>query len=578
MFNSIDLEGGALNIKGKSVSYPESSYIFLYRAFKYHQVLLDIDNWKRIKELHPEFVSDLYMRFHQAIRKKEPKTNIIMTLEIMDFFLKHEPDQSIVNIIYYNVPFILLWNLETSEARDIACKLVNLAENHYKLSLMNLIKLSRYYRYTDFFIDFVQLIYSADYIIDFRKCTISYKPPALHKVYQLNQNLMIHLQGHSKKSLQTLPSQKENQLDPKIIETDDQTYKLAEEKLGLKSDIDGIKPFLNNTSPPIPEAQKDIIGPHDENVAQPIPRLNLLKVFSSSFKRDMKENSIKMDNSKSFTKRETEHTHIEQAQKSSRIYPSMFETALREDPIKEEVKHNKSARRLQEVAGSPQKKSRASTPTPSFQRRTASITAIGKSQHERMMSSQTKLLENSRPGSSMMKSSDGVKHSRTSSLVRLLPGGEGEYNKHNKLETRETMTHSFYGGGGSLNSIMSMSQTIMNIYAMPSKVLGNTSKEPKFYGFRQNILTGDEEVWLKDQEKDKAAIINNEKRAYPLAVCLQNFVQEFFERYQETKLMKAIGMKDMTHIKLIKALEGSTGVFFFSVLFKVSPLCLMNCN
>src|SRR5690349_7697919 len=86
--NSIDLEGSSEIAKEKDKIQARSSYLPIFRAFKYQQVLLDPQNWNQIKILKPNFISQFYMRLHQEMRKPAPKANINLVIQLIEFFIK----------------------------------------------------------------------------------------------------------------------------------------------------------------------------------------------------------------------------------------------------------------------------------------------------------------------------------------------------------------------------------------------------------------------------------------------------------------------------------------------------------
>lgn len=592
VFNSIDLEGASEGPKEKDKLYQISSYIFIYRAYKYQQILLVPENWNQISALRPTFVSEFYMRLHQAMRKKAPTTSINLSLELIDFFLKIDPKQSIVNILHYNIPFVLLWNIKVRAVQELLFRLVNLAENYYNLSISNTIKLSRFYRSTDFFVDYVKLIVHNNSSVDFRKCAINYKPPSLYKICQMNQKFMLYLQSQANKlSHKILPVKEENPSNSiKNLEKDEDSPLLVEEKLGLESDIDGIKPFLGQEKF---YSSKNLIHQPSilkrEKRTKSVPRINLCGKVEHATTLELKENDSNTE-APSLIENKSEHFQSNEGRKSVRMYPSMLESSLKmvPPPASERGGSSRSVKRILEIQNSKRRDSNRAIPKlekrGSFKGGDGSLV---EPLSERLGGSRKFSSDGSRPGTSSMRprnqlsfipddpslssisyipaEEDGIK-SRKPSFAQL-PLVMEQDSKQSMPNIKETGNYSLLGANNSQNNTLSASQSIFNVYALPSKALGKAPTGPKFYSVKQT--SSREEEWLGQQYQTERGTEEGEERAYLMAKCLQNFVQDFFERYEQTRLMKAVGIKDMTHIKLIKALEASEGVLFFSMLLKV---------
>lgn len=552
--NSIDLEGAPDMTKEKEKLQARSSYLPIYRAFKYQQVLLDPLNFSQIKFFKPNFISEFYMRLHQEMRKPFPKVIMNLAIQLIEFFIKQDPDQSIVNILQYNVPFILLWNVDHKSVRDVLCKLANLPENYYKFSMINIVKLSRYYRYTNFFMDYAKLILLHESAVDFRKCAINYKPSDLHKIYQLNQKLMLEMANQAKKS--SKPSSRNELLATECKDKYENPFAIVEEKLDLKSDIDKIKPFLD---------RKNVISAHPVSTERPmssskraksVPRIHLGAIVDRP--------GLKVQN----TERESVPHFDFHPNKPVRVYPSLLESFSKMEPIppteKEEQFRSTKGRNYYTSYSS-----RRST-EPTEQRR-----SVSRGSENRPLSTERSIGRQSRPGTSSVNARAATKVTNISSFLmdseakksqlpslNRLPSASERDGKSRRLESRESYV--------APNSTLMMQSTISSINSLPSKASMTNFKPPKFPAFKQQEVTPDTIEGLAQQEQFKEALIRqNEDRASQLAESLYNSITEYFERMPPTKLMKAIGLKDLAYIKLIKGFEGSYGPLPFSLIFRV---------
>ena len=580
-FNSIDLEGiKETELEKHKPQITPSTYLHIVRAFKYQQVLLQPENWREIKMLKPNFVSDFYSRLHQEMRKVNPCININLVMELVDFFLKQDPEQSIINIIQYNFPFILLWNIQEEIVQKITCRLVNLAENYYDLSFLNVIKLTRYYRYTDFFFEYVKLILYSDYSVDFRKSAVNYKPPELHKVYRLNKKLMLQVAekgGQSHRGLLAI-----NLIEQEKIEGN--PYQLAEERFNLNSDIDGIQPFLTEKEPPIPSPISNKKLDQPERRANSVPRLHFESILSKHKIPYLVDNKMS----------DSSYRVSVQGNKPVKAYPSLLESLMRTEPSSTErpdpAKGSKttnntsfSAMRNPYTERSELQKGRPSTHnvenkiTNSFappiiqKQRPSSQSSRPASSFRKQYpffstQSEIKSVNNSR---SFLTESEFKKGDRPN--TGRLPLLYDQPQKSFRLESRESQSISIGGGNKSVETNLHASQSIMNVYSLPSKSSRIGLKEPKLYSFKPEsaISVGLELLSQKESFQEKA-IRANEKRVLSLSFCLLNLVQEYFQKFTQSKLMTMIGAKDLSHLKVIKGLEGKMGIQYFSTLFQVS--------
>lgn len=134
----------------------------------------------------PDIINHFFAKVYEAMRQPFPKISAPVILPVIEFFLKKDPDQTIISFINYNFFFVLLWNIEHELIRDFLFKLINIPSNHYHLGLTNLLKISKYLKHTDFFADFCRMIFIPHHTVDVRKCETQYRPPKLSKVYDMN--------------------------------------------------------------------------------------------------------------------------------------------------------------------------------------------------------------------------------------------------------------------------------------------------------------------------------------------------------------------------------------------------------
>ena len=601
-FNSIDLEGLTTESgREKHRSQARTSYIALYRAYKYQKILLHPQNWKQIRAIKPSFVSEFYMRLHQAMRKQNPLTNANLAMELVDFFLKNDPDLSTVNILHYNIPFVLLWNVELKCVREILCKLVDLAENIYNLSLTNTIKITRYYRYTDFFLDYVKLIFYSDFVVDFRRCAVNYKPHALHKIYQINQNFISNVVDKSKKpSKQLLLSIGSLTTIKKTYESEDGKQQIAEEKYNLKSDIDRIKPsvsknkdrsLVNTCSQNIKSQQT---RPQQEKRAQSVPRIHLDNAVDRISLQHLGERTGTAESERHSIVPDQLNCSIERGVKTNRMYPSLLDSLLKVEPqTKDKKSPIKSAqKRYMESSFLKRANSRITTSRVGSRGTIgASETNLGEANTGRNSEKPRGNSESSRPGTtsiigkrriintkidinsahiSFNQANEDEKRLTQKSNMSKLPTVFGKERFTSRPETQDVINLSSLVGSNSVNNMFAMTQSVLNVYALPSKALGKIPRRPKFCSSQlEGISIGNIEGLSQKGFGVDEGSKKNEERAFPLAVCLRNLVQEYFERHSQTEFMKLIGLKDLSHLKVMKALEGSTGITFFSLLFKV---------
>ena len=539
--------------------------LYIYRSFLCSQVLIDEYNWVQITMSTPQFISEFFNCLSQSLQQKYPKINIFIVIDLIKLFLQRDPKQTLLSFIHYNVPFILLGNIEHPDVRQFTLNFINLPVNHYKLEQEWLLILSKYFRYSNFFIDFINLLINKEYQCDLRKINAFYKLEELKEIYELSNNMLLQLltKATIARKLPGICAIKLEKKGKQKIQTqsDNHFAQLVEEKLALTSDIDGILKYAN------------LRGPGEK------VEFNNLKRNSS--KRDIILNGS-IQEGLTNTQKQNSHRTLSRSQK---MYPSLMESLREEEEakIKEKAQLAALSKDLRRT------------------RNSLNRSKISLSQPRSIRELSNESLSISRDTSQYFGQTDR-KHIKTSGYddgSTIYPFLFSEYiNKETKEPRNLSRIRNFTKKSKESTSLQfnnlllkmihpevkqhiyithfqrikaPLTQSILGPHALPSKSLGRSLSLPSLSKLKKDIKAPDELTILSlERPFTPNTAKNNEDLAYPMALALNDLIFAYFENYKPTNLMMKIGIHSTAYLKMIQCIQGKEGGKFFSLLLIVS--------
>ena len=536
-----------INTQSKRGSRQKSEFIYMFRAFGCRQMLLDEYSWIHITTIFPHLISEFFNKMFQCMNHPSPKVNTSIVFDLLEVFLRRDPEQTMLNIIQFNLPFILLWNIDRQNVRDFLLKLLNTPLNYFKLGHSTLQKLSKYLKLTDFFLDYLNIMVDKSYKMDPQKVSVAYKPQQLHKVYEHNNKLIAQITTKSLKARKistvcaiTLKKTKDTQLDP---------FALAEERHEARGDIDGIIEFTKTTE-----------------ALSPLRRSML---YNSDFDCDDSPT-----NSPLLQKSNSDQPNSGKT-RPSKMYPSLMESMRKEEENKAKEKaslnsHYKDKRYggrskpLKNVNNTnvsrPSSRDEKHDPRPNSRQSNTSIANDV---------SQLIPLHVNRDNSSekSLKKVDSFNHfgKKKHKVEPIIPfTGENMLKMLHPSVNQDVYLSHFQGVNAPLT------QAVINVSALPSRALNKSGSSPQLTQLRRSIQEKGE-LLVVPQEKlfSPRTVKNNESLSLPLANGLLDIVQLYFDRCQQTKLMMAAGIESTMHLKLVQCIKGGQETEFFRLLLKV---------
>jgi len=555
----------------KDINAQKNAILNMYRAFVCKQVLMDEYNWTQITMTNPKFISEFFDKLLQALHILRPKTNVFLIVDIIEVFLKRDAEQTIANIIQYNIPYVLLWNTQHAKVRELLINLVNLPNNYFKIESISVTKLAIYLKHTNFFLDYLNLMLDKNYQFDTAKLESDYKPEALKKIYEANEKLLEKLTSKANKikkqpsvcAISPLHFERKSIQNPSL---------LVEERLKLHVDIDRIMDgALKDT--------KKLSQFHFMNSSQ-----NSQKLDSHRERLVVKPQLERSDSITSISKQIT------------KIYPSMLDSLKKEEEaVKSKditslrrlsIDHRKrsviDSIRQQNVSTSPSKRIKSIPSqidrTPMRSDRTpmrAERSPIKNSMKSLIVAEENSpllrintIVQNNKSITSVAreeKRTDSLTSLKGKNELKSLPTASDMLkNLHPDVKQKVFLAH-FRDNSAHLT------QAILNSNAFPSKALVKKALLPVIPGLvgKTNLLEGIEKL-AHAKPFTPRSVREAEVQAYQFATVVDDMMQIYFDNYKQTDLMSKIGTKNSAELKLIQCLQGTQGPLFFNLLLKVN--------
>ena len=545
----------------------------MYRAYRCCEMLFDEYNWAQITLAVPQFISEFFSRFQQAIYLTSPKINLIIMARIFEMFLRRDPEQMLINLIHYNTPFVLLQNIDCIVIRDFLLNLVNLPLNYYKLSKPQLVYLSLYFKHTDFFIDYMSLILDKNHQLNLQKMQVSYKLKELSMMLQQYNDMVSELLGEANRIRKLPPICAVERPNKKKYESNNED--LAEERNKLSVDVDRIMEYIKTNSEIHDSTAKQSDSP---------PKLNTMRSSSIQLLYPDKEQETNLE----------KPVPVITTNKYNKMYPSLLEAIRREEENRIREREKEKERERNSTTSTPRGYRGLTTPrgfrgnSPSLNRLNVSgersslreIPTPRKSaspeKNDRPQSNTTISEEGSflRRGASLKSTSPDKSERRPSSLRPISKKGRESPSSHFNLEKLKSVhpdvkLNVFISHFQNINA--PLTQAVLNVDALPSKMLGRTNSLPQLSKLIRSMSCADALGSFSQENKlSPEAAKDSEAQAYPLAVVLEEMIELYFINYKQTSLMANIGLESTSYLELIQCLHGVQGVTFFNLLLKVS--------
>jgi len=116
-----------------------------------------------------------------------------------------------------------------------------------------------------------------------------------------------------------------------------------------------------------------------------------------------------------------------------------------------------------------------------------------------------------------------------------------------------------------------LTQSILGVHALPSKSMTRSASLPTLSkpGKELKILDEPGDAAQRQVMFSQEEIKKNEEQAYPLAIAMHDIIQMYFENYKPTGLMTKIGIKSTANLRIISCIQGNQDIKFFAILLKV---------
>ncbi len=536
----------------KTTNKHKFEILYLYRAFLCKQVLLRDDNWAQITMRMPHFISEFFNFFSQTLLQPFPRAHTFMVIELIELFLKRDPEQVFLNLVQYNIPFTFLWNIEKPNVRNFIINLISFPQNPYKLDEKYLLIFSQYFKYTNFFIDYLNIMLDGGYQIDQNKIKPFYQVEELNNIYDDNKKILSKLEAQAFRALKLQHTCSINWKTAPITKNLSDDFQLIEEKQNIILDIDRIYPM-----------------------AQPQTSFETSK-FSTQKKQEAQPLIATDFNSKL-------------SMRASRMYPSKLEELRKEEEIK-----NKEKQLLAATIATVTKVSKKSRT--SINRSRSSLTRQNSIRELSMES-----LSTSRDVSRI-----GERSIRNDSKYRLKTGnsddgsiyptifGELEkkdaYGNENRIKKKskknkdsttlqfnhfmlkmvhpQVKQHIYISHFQNIKA--PLTQSVLGIHALPSKSGIRSLSLPSLSRVYKEILLPDElESLAKERPYSPTIRNNNEEIAYPMSIALQDLIFIYLDNLQPSSLMVRLGRRSTEKLLILESLQGKQGPAFLNLLFRV---------
>lgn len=548
--------------------YTEKDMIYWYRAFKCKQVLMNEYNWIHIRFMIPYFVCELLGRAYLEMNTTSGRVNSCLISELLDMFLKRDTETTLMAMLHYNFPFILLYNIEHVSLRELLLNLLNFSSNLYKLSSSQLKKLSKYLKLTSFFIDYIQVILDKNFKFNTKKIEISFKPKELTKLAEDYNRMLFHLNAKASR-LRKAPLLCGINRSTRIASVYED-YTVVEERTAIKGDIDRVKDHLQ----------------HELNIT-PIEDVSTLR---SLYLQDQEQELTQPDEHQlSAPKIKKRDMSLENSAlnspppKPTKAYPSLVESIKKEEessrPREKSVPRYLSQKpNVRETSKDPQASiSRDVSPVMISVRKQDShlkdsqVPSRGQIPSRGQVTSRTTIAADVTPQTPVHgtttrdKRSDSNVNKKSPQRVLLAQLTASPMLKLVHPDVKQQIYVSHFQ-----NMNAPLTQAVVTSGALPSKMLGRTSSLPQLMKGVREIPVYDEYERSSDLKMFSPKTVKaNEGQAYPLAEALYDIVRYYFENYKQTGLMLGIGLENSAKFKLLQCIQGAgDDTMFFNILLK----------
>ncbi len=571
--------------------------LYMYRAYLCKRILDDDFNWDQIMLGAPHFISEFFSSMYQALQSPHPRVNIHIVLEIIEIFLRRDPEQTLLNIIQSQIPFIFLYNIQTPLVRDFLVNLINLPQNYYNMDSASLFKLARYLKFSNFFLDFLSLLLDKDYQFDTAKMNVTNKNDELADIYDAIHKMSNHLinTAYRAKKIPQVCAINRKKIFASNSKNSDEF--LVEERLGLESDIDRIMPFLNHetsishidtsslgSSPRLPTVQSSVPShPRISGLERPTaisisPQRNNPRIYPSMLE------SIKNDEEA----RLRDKTPIPSATNISRyskrggispmtpvaVTPSIRKPKLIRELSDENLSISHDISRTNNGTPLPlyHDKERSSVTIPAGAERHSSITNTitsedipqGPYQYNFLNEAPTPVKKERRSERLM-----GVRRKSRDSTAAVPSFHQYNSNTLLKVVHPDVKQSIYVNHFQHLNA--PLTQSILGVHALPSKSMTRSASLPALSKPARETKVLDEPGDEAQRQKafSQEEIKKSEEQAYPLAIAMHDIIQMYFENYKPTNLLTKIGMKSTANLRIISCIQGNQDAKFFAIILKV---------
>ena len=555
----------SLEVIEKQTNKHKFESFYMYRSFLCSRVVINEYNWTQITMSIPHFISEFFNCLSQTLFQNHPRINIFIVVELIEIFLHRDGQQTILNLIQYNIPFILLWNLENSTVRDFTINLINLPMNYYKLEPKILLIFSKYLRESNFFIDFLNLLINKDYQISMKKMSVVFKLDELNDIYELSNNLLSQLllkAAKAKKLPGVCSIPRKNNISSKINFNEGfEKQQLVEERMNLTSDIDRILQCLNS---------KDI---NDFDKLKSKKKKSLQKNLNEQAE-EIVEDCPKRNSQRALTK-------------SQKVYPSLIETLKQEEEakIKEKIQLSTLSKDLKKSKTSLNRSKISLSQQRSI--REISNESLSISRDVSHYHTQTDRNESRKQFKTFNSEDESIYSFLFSNNIykeKKLPKVLSKVRKFSKKSQERTslqfnnlmlkmihpdVKHHIYISHFQKNNAP-LTRSILGAHALPSKAMGRSLSLPSLSKIKKEIKKPEElDILATERPFTPNTTQNNEDLAYPMSLALNDMILVFFENFKPSNLMIKIGIQSTAHLKTIQCIQGKEEATFFILILRV---------